>query len=96
MTLFEHVMLQARSGLSSIDEDRDRAVTFVARYGGSPGLDAWLEELEAERGRQLLMMDGLDALRQQNHPALLHQVRPTRMLKASLRPVAAPRTGTHS
>jgi hypothetical protein len=85
MTLVEHVLLQARSGLSDIDRDRDRAMTFMVRYGGSGALDAWLADLEAERARHVLLLQGLEALRQQNHPALLCEVRPTRMLKASLR-----------
>jgi hypothetical protein len=85
MTLFDHVMLQARSGLSDIDQDRDRALSFIARYGGSPGLDAWLEQLAADRAQQLLLLDGLQTLQEQSSPALLMHVRPTRMLKVALR-----------
>lgn len=94
MTLFEHVLLQARDGLSEIDRDRDRALTFIARYGGSPGLDVYLEDLAIERARQLLMIQGLHELRQQKHPALFHQVRFTRMMKATLRPTSGVKTGT--
>ncbi|OFW44768.1 MAG: hypothetical protein A3J29_07990 [Acidobacteria bacterium RIFCSPLOWO2_12_FULL_67_14b] len=95
MTLFQHMLLQARSGLSDIDCDRDRALSFMARYGGSPALDAWLGTLEVERAQHLLILDGLDELRRQQHPALLHEVRATRMAKAALRAApAAIRTGT--
>lgn len=87
MTLFEHVMLQARSGLAEIDRDRDRALTFMAHYGGSPALDVWLEALAGERARHLAMIEGVAELHRQRHPALLHQVRATRMAKASLRPL---------
>lgn len=89
MTLFEHVLLQARAGLAEIHRDRARALDFMARYGGSPGLDAWLETLAVEQQQHAVLIEGIAELRRQNHPALLHQVRATRMAKAALRPVRA-------
>ena len=95
MTLFQHVLLQARHGLADIHRDRRVAMDFEARYGGSPALDAYLANLEVERAQHLLILDGLDELRRQQHPALLHEVRATRMAKAALRAApAAIRTGT--
>lgn len=85
MTLFDHMRVSIRSGLSAIDQDGDRAESFIARYGGSPALDGWLRELRVERLTQLVMLQGLEELRQQNHPALGCEVRSTRMLKVSLR-----------
>jgi len=95
-TLFEQVVRQAESWLAEIDYERDRAASFVARYGGSAALDAWLDALELERGKHLAMMGGLEELRRQNHPALLLDVRPARMVKASLpgRDRGLARTGT--
>jgi hypothetical protein len=85
VTLFDRLQRNARRWLDDIDQVRDRAALFVARYGGSAELDAYLDALEAERARHLLLMDGLEALRRQNHPFLLLDVRP-RMLKAGLPP----------
>lgn len=86
MTLFERVLGQAERWLVDLDQARDRAALFIARYGGSPQLDTYLDQLEDERAKHLMMMEGLEVLRAQNHPALLLQVRPPRpqMLKATL------------
>lgn len=94
MTLIEHLLVQARSGLADIHRDRDRALSFVARYGGSPALDVWIEQLELERAQHLLLIKGIAELRLEDHPALQHDVRVTRMAKASLRSVRADRART--
>lgn len=94
MTVFQHMELAIRAGLAEIHRDRDRALTFEARYGGSPALDAWLVTLEEERARHALMAEAIAELCRQEHPVLRLDVRPTRMLKASLRMAPATRTGT--
>lgn len=94
MTLFEHLLVQARSGLADIHRDRDRALSFIARYGGRPALDAWLEQLELELAQHVGLIDGIAELRREHHPALQHDVRVTRMAKASLRSVRADRART--
>lgn len=97
MTLYQHMLLQARAGLSEVDRDRDRGHMFIARYGGSPALDAWLRARNEERAQHLMMIEALGDLQRLNHPALLTQVRASRMVKAALRTVPAviARTGTH-
>ena len=97
MTLFEHMLLMVQSGLAEIHRDRDRALTFQARYGGSPDLDVYLRQLEEKRALHSMMVDAVAELRRQNanHPVLGLPVRATRMARASLRTVApAMRTGT--
>ncbi len=95
MTPFERVARQAEEWLADLDAERDRAAVFIARYGGGPGLDSYLERLERERAKHLLMMERLEELRCANHPALLLEVRPV-MAKASIgnRRHELPRTGT--
>lgn len=94
MNLFEHLLLATREGLAEIHRDRDDALTFEARYGGSPGLDAHLAELEDEQAQHTLMVEALAVLARTRHPILLQEVRPTRMLKVGLRAVPPARTGT--
>lgn len=85
MTLFDLLRRFAQQWLVDLDTERDRAVVFASRYGGSPALDAYLDAREAERAKHLVLMEGLEDLRRQNHPFLLLEVRPPQMLKASLR-----------
>ena len=65
--------------LSDINHARTAAAAFIASYGSSPELDAWLQQLDAERAEQLV------ALR-------LEVGRP--MLKATLRAAALRKAGT--
>lgn len=94
MNLFQHMLLATREGLAEIHRDRDRALTFEARYGGSPGMDAWLAILEEERAQHALMIEAIAELARRREPILLQEVRPTRMLKASIRFQPPARTGT--
>jgi hypothetical protein len=92
--LFDRVVRQAEAWLQGIDEERDRAAGFISRYGGSAELDGWLDALERERAKHVEMMAGLGRLIAQQHPALLRDVRPVRMVKATIRRSVGRRTGT--
>jgi hypothetical protein len=94
VNLFEHLLLATREGLAEIHRDRDDALTFEVRYGGSPDLDAYLARLDEEQAQHALMVDALTALARTRHPILLQDVRPSRMLKVGLRAVVPARTGT--
>lgn len=78
MTLFDQLLLQAERWLDRLDRDRDLAARLR--------LDAWIDQLERERLKHIELIDQLKALQRANHPALLLPRRPTRVLKASLRP----------
>lgn len=94
MTLYAHVRLQVRSSLAEIDRDREAALSFEARYGGGPGFDLYVAQLAEDRQQHLMMLEGLQELRNQGHAVLLQEIRATRMAKALLRPLTLTRTGT--
>lgn len=96
MNLYEHMVLRVREGLAEIHRDRQRALHFMARYGGSPDMDAWLAQLDDEQQKHVLAIEGMaELIRQNPHSPVLHlPMRATRLAKATLRAVPTRRTGT--